>query len=390
MMRPAAWMDLHPFAPTLHKWENDVPIDCGEDWSREAIDLAIAKGPHASAMTPEARKLLLEDVAYQVDAGFSHIITWESIKSNPPTKVKVSPLALVPQINQRGRLILDLSFPGHRASQKGRRELEEVVQATVNNNTTAPLAPLWPVNELGKVLLRLLDFMRKVPEAEIINFAKMDLSYGLWRMIVPEVDCWHFAYVLLDAPGEPIYLLVCSHRNSEGFDPGAILEEADMLPPHAMESCMVPDHPIKRQWTSQNTWQMSGVFVDDFILAAVEDELGKLLLHTARAALHSIHGVFPPPRVSGYDGGKDPVSEKKLVKGDAWWVACKEILDFLLNEKTDHPTDRCKSHRDRHRDQQGAEEEESSSQAIPEARSCWGNYSMHLGFCRRPKPSSPL
>eukprot|EP00978_Attheya_sp_CCMP212_P039033 scaffold198964_cov41-Attheya_sp.AAC.2 len=41
LMRPAAWMDLHPFAPTLHKWEKGVPVDCGDDWSREAIDLAI-------------------------------------------------------------------------------------------------------------------------------------------------------------------------------------------------------------------------------------------------------------------------------------------------------------------------------------------------------------
>eukprot|EP00978_Attheya_sp_CCMP212_P018360 scaffold50114_cov54-Attheya_sp.AAC.1 len=84
LMRPAAWMDLHPFSPTLHKWEKGVPVDCGEDWSRETIGLAIAKGPHASALTPEARKLVLEDVVYQVEAGFSRIITWESIKENPP------------------------------------------------------------------------------------------------------------------------------------------------------------------------------------------------------------------------------------------------------------------------------------------------------------------
>jgi hypothetical protein len=100
-----------------------------------------------------------------------------------------------------------------------------------------------------------------------------------------------------------------------------------------MESFMIPERPAKRQRTSENTWQMSGVFVDDFILAAVEDESGNLLLHTARAALHSIHGVFPPPSVSGHKGGKDPVSEKKLIKGDARWAACKEILGFLLNGK---------------------------------------------------------
>jgi hypothetical protein len=194
-----------------------------------------------------------------------------------------------------------------------------------------------------------MDFMRTVPEDETINFAKIDLSDGFWRMIVPEEDCWNFAYVLPDAPGEPTRLVI-PHALQMGWtqSPGffsavtetvrdtiqVLVESDDPLPPHAMESFMVPDRPPKRQKTSENTWQMSGVFVDDFILAAVEDESGSLLLRTARAALHSIHGVFPPPHVSGHTGGKDPVSEKKLGKGDARWAACKEILGFVLNGET--------------------------------------------------------
>jgi hypothetical protein len=313
----------------------------------ETLELALAKGPHSSALTPEARRLVLEEVAYQVDAGFSRIVTWESIRHNVPPKLKISPLAVVPQVNRRGRLILDLSFPVHRAGPRGKRKLGEVVQPSVNDTTT-PLAPTWPVNELGKVLPRVMDFMRTVPENETINFAKIDLSDGFWRMIVPEKDCWNFAYVLPDAPGEPTRLVIphalqMGWTQSPGFfsavtetvrDTIQVLVESDApLPPHAMESFMVPDRPPKRQKTSETTWQMSGVFVDDFILAAVEDASGKLLLRTARAALHSIHGVFPPPAVSGHTGGKDPVSEKKLVKGDARWAACKEILGFILNGK---------------------------------------------------------
>eukprot|EP00978_Attheya_sp_CCMP212_P014930 scaffold38301_cov55-Attheya_sp.AAC.4 len=112
------------------------------------------------------------------------------MKNNPPAKLKISLLAIIPKVNRLGCLILDQSFPVYRASQKGRRELGEIVQASVNN-TTAPLALLWPVNELGKVLLHLLDFMRQVSGVKTINFAKIDLSNGLWYMIVPEVECWH-------------------------------------------------------------------------------------------------------------------------------------------------------------------------------------------------------
>jgi hypothetical protein len=345
LMQPAAWVDLHPFAETLHKWEKGVPVDCGDDWTRETLELAIAKGPHASAMTPEARKLVLEDVAYQVDAGFSRIITWDSIKNNPPSRMKISPLAVVPQVNRRGRLILDLSFPVHRAGAKGSRKLGPIIQESVND-TTVPLAPLAPVNELGKVLLRLLHFMRQVPDGESINFSKIDLSDGFWRMIVPEEDCWHFAYVLPDAPGEPTRLVI-PHALQMGWtqSPGffsavtetvrdiiqVLVEGNESMPPHTMETSMVPEQPAKRQRTSDTTWQMSSVFVDDFILAAVENEEGTLLMRTARAALHSIHGVFPPPSTSGHKGGKDPVSEKKLEKGDARWATKKEILGFLLD-----------------------------------------------------------
>eukprot|EP00978_Attheya_sp_CCMP212_P022090 scaffold65439_cov46-Attheya_sp.AAC.2 len=62
-----------------------------------------------------------------------------------------------------------------------------------------------------------------------------------------------------------------------------------------------------------------------FFLAAVDDAAGSKLDHTGRAALHAIHGIFPPPAVSGHVGGKDPISVKKLEKGDARWDLIKEF-----------------------------------------------------------------
>jgi hypothetical protein len=122
-----------------------------------------------------------EDVQYQVDAGFSRIVMWDNIKHNTPSKLKVSPLAVVPQPNRRGRLILDLSFPVHQRSQQSKRKLGQVIQAAVNDTTT-PLAPEKPVNELGKVLLRIFDFMLEVPAGETINFSKLTypMASGGW------------------------------------------------------------------------------------------------------------------------------------------------------------------------------------------------------------------
>jgi hypothetical protein len=73
--------------------------------------------------------------------------------------------------------------------------------------------------------------------------------------------------------------------------------------------------------------------VDDFILAAVEDTKGKFLQRAARATLHAIHSVLQPPTATGTPDAKDPISAKKLVKGDARWDTKKEILGYWLDGK---------------------------------------------------------
>ena len=78
---------------------------------------------------------------------------------------------------------------------------------------------------------------------------------------------------------------------------------------------------------------MTVVFVDNNILATVEDRTGTRLLHVSRAAMHTIHGLFPSPEQSGHLNGKDPISQKKLEASDAQWAHIKEILGFVFNGK---------------------------------------------------------
>jgi hypothetical protein len=47
--------------------------------------------------------------------------------------------------------------------------------------------------------------------------------------------------------------------------------------------------------------------------------------------LHAIHSVFPTPAATGTPDAKDPISEKKLAKGDARWDTKKEILGYWLD-----------------------------------------------------------
>ncbi len=87
----------HPFGETLEEWQRGVPVDCGETWKKEAIKAAVAWGPHLTARAADAVALVHEDVAYQVNAGFSKIVLWDDIKDNLPSSFKISPVAVIPQ-----------------------------------------------------------------------------------------------------------------------------------------------------------------------------------------------------------------------------------------------------------------------------------------------------
>jgi hypothetical protein len=113
-MSPSACVSFHPFAKTLHEWETGVPVDCGKPWEWETIVAAVTQGPHKSATSAESIALVKEDVAYQVKMGYAEVISWKELQRLRPENLKISPLAVVPQRNRRGRMILDLSFPVRR------------------------------------------------------------------------------------------------------------------------------------------------------------------------------------------------------------------------------------------------------------------------------------
>ena len=152
-MEPAPWMRFHPFVATLEHWASGVSALCGEPWSEAAIVAAIERGPHTSALTPEARELIDEEMRYQIQAGFSEMVLWRTIQHAYPTNLKVSPLAVIPQVGRRGRLLLDLSFPSQAArpaSKRGRRTwVAPPPLAPSVNSTTIQQSPDYPVKELG-------------------------------------------------------------------------------------------------------------------------------------------------------------------------------------------------------------------------------------------------
>ena len=167
----------------MKMWRHGIKVDCGPNWSWDAIEAAVECGPHPTACTPEAWSLFKEDIAYQVTAGFSQVVLWDDIKRLQPLNLKISPVAIIPQERCSSRIILDLSFPVD-------QEVDGVVTVTQKsvNDTTVLSAPSIPVREIGKVLPRLLQYMRDTPAGLHILFCKLDISDGFWHLVVHEDD----------------------------------------------------------------------------------------------------------------------------------------------------------------------------------------------------------
>jgi hypothetical protein len=188
--------------------------------------------------------------------------------------------------------------------------------------------------------------MQTVPKEEHIHFAKVDLADGYWRMIVEEESRYNFAYVMPGPPGAPTRLVIpsalqmgwsespayfCTATETAHDIGQAWIDQSTSLLAHPMEPFTVPAVPARHQTSKGPEYQMSAVYVDDFLAACVKNCDGTLLDQTACATLHAIHNIFLPPTSEDPPGTKDPISEKKLLKGDACWAMIKEVLGYKLD-----------------------------------------------------------
>ena len=273
---------MHPFGSTLKDWKAGVTVDCGPDWPPATIQQAINQGPNPSALTPESLELFQEDIAYQVQAGFSEVVLLEQLMKDPPANLKFSPVAVVPQANRRGRIILNLSFP-IRSKTTNPRRAGKIVQPSVNESTIQT-APSTPVKLIGVVLFEMFEYMAAAPPNVDILLSKVDLSDGFWRMTVHAHDCYNFCYILPQPPSESTRVVIPSALQMGWQESPAyfctatetgrdlinwMIEEDFQLSPHPFEQFVLPNQRLCKQPTTSPNLLMrpwkAAIYVDDFI-----------------------------------------------------------------------------------------------------------------------------
>ena len=143
-MYPSGAAELHPAAEFLKDCAtNGCPVDTGQAWAQETIIQAVERGPHISAMEPDAMMAFRTEVAEKIEKGQAKIVRWDDIKHNIPTELKISPISQIPHKSRAYRTILDLSYK-HKTK-------DGIKTASVNASTT-PTAPSQALTQMGSVL----------------------------------------------------------------------------------------------------------------------------------------------------------------------------------------------------------------------------------------------
>ncbi len=105
-----------------------------------------------------------------------------------------------------------------------------------------------------------------------------------------------------------------------------------LLPSHKFEHYAVdsPDYTdlLETAIESKGFGYMVEVYVDNF-MSLVIPVSREQLSHVANAIMHGIHDVFPPDE----DDSNDPISEKKLQKGEGRYDTRKILLGFDFGGK---------------------------------------------------------
>jgi hypothetical protein len=330
----------HPAAATLKEYATyGCPAKTGKPWTKAEIWEAVEQGPHASALSAKALKHFKHKAAKKVAMGQATIVEWDMIKDNPPPQMKVSPIAAIPHKSKPYRSIFDLSF--------SLRLRDGTTLPSVNDSTTK-MAPSGTINQLGHSLQQIIHPFAETDKNNQIFMAKWDIKDGFWQLDTQAGDEWNFAYVLPQAPREPVKIAVPSSLQmgwveSPPYFCAATETSCDIavqycetklgtLKKHTFDA-LVAGHATMAELpetykTQQHMQYLIEVYVDDF-MALIIPTSKEEVTHVGQAIMHGIHDVFPEHE----NDTTNPIAKNKLFKGEGQMSTTKMLLGFNFNGK---------------------------------------------------------
>jgi hypothetical protein len=312
-------------------------------WSTDEKDHAIARGPHQSALLHRA--FLEDEMADMVEKGQWLVLPYKLLRHLP--QLRISPIGVVPQHDRRPRTIVDLSFFGVNAE-------------------TVPLAPQESM-QFGRTLQRLLQrLVHADPRYGPTYLIKVDIADGFYRIHLNPRDAPVLGVAFPSAPDgtalvavpltlpmgwvlSPPYFTAATETIADMAN--EVLKTAYTPGPHRLDDAAdAPDTldpplltGLRRTATTTFTplprrmhrsyhkrpLAYTDVYMDDFV-AAVQGG-PKCRQRARRILFDTIDTVFRPLSPSDGKNRQEPISIKKLKKGDARWSTRKNVLGWIID-----------------------------------------------------------
>jgi len=312
-------------------------------WTTEQIDKAVRRGPHKSCA---------EHIDF-LDEEFTDMIKKQQWTLLPLSVAKqlvglrVSPPGVVPQRDRRPRWICDYTWSGV-------------------NQDTIKLAPKEAM-QFGSCFERVLrEVLLADPKFGPVFLNKTDLSDGFYRECLNPDDIPKLGVIYPSRPGQsepliafPLVLPMgwaesppwfCAATETAADMANTRLQDEDHSPAeHHLDdlAATIPSDPAVPittsttasavevptardpclQQASTKPLQYVDIFVDDFISAAQKPFLRRV----RRVLLRAIDDVFRPNDADDSEHRREPVSMKKLLKGDCSWSTVKLILGWIVD-----------------------------------------------------------
>ena len=332
----------HPAKRIINQYsKRGVPVVMhSAPWTNEWLDSAIQGGPHKSVY--DYTSFLREEFPDMIPKGQWTVLPYSSIKNLPG--LRLSPPGCVPQRDRRPRWICDYTFHGV-------------------NDDTADIVPRESM-QFGRALDRILrHILLADPTLGPVYMYKLDISDGFYRIWLRLEDIPKLGVVFPHQDGEdplvafPLVLPMGWKNSPPAFS--AVTETiADVanrrlknfnknpnknIRPHQYDnrseavSCeqATPNHNIPiiprdcHIAPKPSPLAYVDVYVDDFINLAQGST--KHRRNVRKILFHALDEVLRPLDSNDDKSRRQPISLKKLDKGDCSWSTKKHVLGWILD-----------------------------------------------------------
>ena len=331
----------HPARRLLRRYQTrGVPVVMHDgNWTSKQIKHALDRGPHMSAFLN--KDFLCEEFIEMINSK-QWVILPQSVASKLNT-LRISPPGVVPQRDRRPRWIGDYTWSG------------------VNSNTLPVIAR--ESLQYGRALDRFLrHILLADPRYGPVYLSKCDIADGYYRLHLTVQDCPKLALAFpASLAGDPLVaipLVLPMGWTNSGPAFCAVTETiADLANKTIMSNAPSPMHPLDKKAAAFDTPAMPhhnvtrpisrdpclhrpnprraayiDVFVDDFINLCQGGPRWRSYIR--RVLFNHIDSLLRPVDQQDDPNRREPISIKKLLKGDASWSTEKVILGWVVNTAT--------------------------------------------------------